>query len=155
MRNRLGLLLVVLYYAHCIAAMTHVATMDDAKGQAVWLSAPLWLTPPVLLDLMPDVTLTAPDTRWHLQTLVRLPVAFLFTSILMFVAGLGLTWLWKKGLGFATAVGTLLGLGVGMLWFLLTGSRDEAWFLLSLAGGGLSALVYRASRSRAQPDRWL
>jgi len=87
MRNRLGLVLVPSYFGHCIAAVAYAATIGDPKGQAVWLSAPLWLTPSWLLHLMPTVSGPKSYGTWHLQTLVQFPTAFTFSSVMLYAAG--------------------------------------------------------------------
>lgn len=142
MRNRLGLTLVLVYYAHCVAAVAYAATIEDPKGQAVWLSAPLWLTPSWLLNLMP----TLPDTKsyetWHLQALVQFPMAFTFTSGMLYGCGALLQRIWAVGLRSATAVGLLLGLLLGGLWFFITHGSNPLWLSLTLLGGFASATLH-------------
>jgi hypothetical protein len=141
-RNRLGLALVLTYYGHCIAAVAYAATISDLKGQAVWLSAPLWLTPSWLLNLMPTVSGPKSYATWHLQTLVRLPLAFTFTSVMFYASGALLQRIWVVGLRSATAVGLFLGLLLGGLWFLVTHGNSPLWFFLTLLGGLVSAALY-------------
>ena len=142
MRNRLGLALVLVYYAHCVAAVAYAATIEDPKGQAVWLSAPLWLTPSWLLNLMPTVPGAKSYETWHLQTLVQFPMAFAFTSVMLFAGGALLQRIWAVGLRAATVVGLLLGLLLGGLWFFVTHGNNPLWFSLALLGGFASATLY-------------
>jgi len=141
-RNRLGLALILVYYAHCIAATAYAATIADPKGQAVWLSAPLWLTPSWLLNVMPTVPGTSSYERWHLQTLVRFPLAFAFTSVMFYVAGAFLQRVWSVSLRSAAAVGLLLGLLLGGLWFVITHSSNPLWFSFALLGVFASTAIY-------------
>ena len=142
MRNRLGLALVLVYYGHCIAAVAYGATMDDPKGQAVWLSAPLWLTPSWLLNLMPAVPGSKSYETWHQQTLVQFPMAFAFTSVVLYGGGALLQRIWAVGLRSATAVGLFLGLLLGGLWFFVTHSSNPLWLSLALVGALASATLY-------------
>lgn len=135
MHNRLGLTLVLVYFGHCIAAVAYGATIDDPEGQAVWLSAPLWLTPPWLLQLIPTVSGPKSYAQWHLQILVQFPVAFSFTSVSLYACGALLQLIWAVGPRFAAAVGGLLGLFVGGLWFLITHTHNPLWLSLAPLGG--------------------
>jgi len=146
MRNRLGLALVLGYFGHCIAAVAYAAAIDDPKGQAVWLSAPLWLTPPWLFELMPTVAGPHSYETWHLQTLVRFPMAFAFSSIMLYASGALLQRVWAVGLRSAAAVGLLLGLLLGGLWFFVTHAHNPLWLSLSLLGGLASATLYAKRR---------
>ena len=146
MRNRLGLALVLLYFGHCIAAVAYAATIDDPKGQAVWLSAPLWLTPPWFLQLMPTVSGPKSSATWHLQTLVQYPTAFAFASVALYACGASLERVWAVGPRFAAAVGALLGFALGGLWFLATHAGNPLWFSLSPLGGLVSAGLYAKRR---------
>lgn len=141
-RNRLGLALVLLYYGHCIAAVAYAATMDDPKGQVVWLSAPLWLTPSWLLNLMPTMLGSKSNETWHLQTLVQFPMAFTFTSVTLYAGGALLQRIWAVGMRSATAIGLFLGLLLGGLWFFVTHGNNPLWFALALLGGLASATLY-------------
>lgn len=142
MRNRLGLAIVLIYYAHCIAAVAYATTIADPKGQAVWLSAPLWLTPSCLLDLMPTVPDTKSYATWKLQMLVQLPMAFAFSSAMLYAAGALLQKIWAIDWRSATAVGLFLGLLLGELWFFVTHGNHLIWLPLPLLGGLASATFY-------------
>lgn len=152
MRNRLGLFLVVAYFAHAIASVAFAATVDDPKGQAVWLAAPLILAPSWLFDLLPSVSGPKSYATWYLQLLVRYPTGFAFTSTAFYLAGWLLQRLWFLGLWWAVAVGGFIGLLFGALWFIATanhpGFHSVSWFALGFAGALLSALLYfRVSNS--------
>ncbi|WP_255990473.1 hypothetical protein [Chitinolyticbacter albus] len=142
MRNRLRLAIVLIYYAHCIAAVAYAATIADPKGQAVRLSAPLWLTPSCLLDLMPTVPGIKSNETWQLQTLVQLPMAFTFSSVVLYAADTLLQKIWVIDWRSATAVGLFLGLLLGGLWFFVTHGNHLIWLTLSLLGGLASATFY-------------
>jgi len=141
-RNRLGLALVLIYYGHCIAAVVYAATIDDPKGQAVWFSAPLWLTPSWLLNLMPTVPGSKSYETCHLQTLVQFPMAFAFTTAIIFAGGALLQRIWEVGLRSATAVGLVLGLLLGGLWFFVTHEHNPMWLFLALVGAFASAALH-------------
>ncbi len=147
MHNRLGLLLVLAFFAHAIASVAYAATIDDPKGQAVWLAVPLMLTPSWLFDMLPTITGPKSHSTWYLQTIVRYPVGFAFTSILLYIVGFVLQRFWHIGFRSAVAVGAFIGLWFGALWFMVTANHPAgysvSWFALGIVGALLSALIYR------------
>ncbi len=152
MRHHLGIFLVLLYYAHCVMAMFYAATIIDPKGQAVWLSAPLWLTPPSLLQFMPLIGGEQSHERWVLQTLIYFPAGFAFTSISLYGVGAVLQRIWELGLYFAVAVGASLGFFLGWLWFAITHEQNLLWFSTPLISGLISALIFRHDAQRPRAD---
>lgn len=138
----LGVVLVLLYYGHCIAAVIHAAGMDDPKGQAVWLSAPLWLTPTWLLDLIPDGSGARSYETWRLQTLVQFPVAFASTTIILLMGGALPQRIWAFGQRSAILVGLILGLLLGGFWYLVTSEQNPMLLLLAPLGAIASGVMH-------------
>ena len=147
MRNRLGLALVLAYFAHVIASVAYAATItDDPKGQAVWLAAPIMFTPSWLFDLLPSVTGPRSYATWHLQTLVRYPVGFSFCCIVLYLTGGLFQRIWLIGRWSSAAVGASIGLAFGSLWFVVTTNHSAIhsafWFALGPVGALLGFFLH-------------
>jgi|GEM_PF-3270244 len=134
--RRLGLLLVVAYFAHAIGSVVYASTLDDAKGQAIWLAMPLLLTPTALYDLLPPLVSPDPKLTWHIALLVRYPIAMAFSATLLFWSGVLLEQLWRKSIASGIGVGVFVGTGFSLLWFFITrGHYAYLWLALIPVAG--------------------
>jgi hypothetical protein len=137
LRNRLGLALVLTYFAHAIASVAYAATLADPKGQAAWIAAPIIFTPSFLFELLPPVTGPKSYGTWYLQMLVRYPVGFSFCSVALYLVGWLLQRICRMGLWFSGAVGAFIGLAIGCVWFVASINHSNYatwWFALGLVG---------------------
>lgn len=146
-RNWLGPALVLIYFGACVMSVVHAASIDDPKGQAVWLQAPLWLTPGPLLELLPSLPWPNSYDTWRLNTLLRYPAAIAFTATALFLVGSVLGHLGSRSARLGAGVGAILGLGAAALGFFITHGGSYAWFALSAIGALAGVLVHHQRSS--------
>lgn len=161
MRNYIGVAFVLVYFVLAIASAYHAATIaHDSKGQWIFLTLPITFTPQFLFNLLPPVADLSSGAGQNLLLLIRYPIGFSFSTIVLYLIGWVLQRIWLIGLAPSIVVGAIIGFIAGALGFSVAFMIDKyysaVWFTLIPVGAALSFFLHSklvGSQTDQQPDK--